>query len=247
MTQNLRRKFKRLLGNSSGVALTEFALMTPIVLTVGLYGLESANLAVTHMKVSQAAMQVADNATRIGETSNLDTRKIYEDEIIDLLVGVDLQFGTALDLYEHGRVILSSQEVDPDDPSETQQYIHWQRCKGKRNAFSNYGGPGTGKGDPSFKGMGPETEEVIALPDDAVMYVEIEYEYQPLVTDAVISNRIIRVESSFNVRGDRDLTQIYQKDPVNPVAAETCDKFDKYRTSAAPRFEGGGWDWDKAK
>ena len=245
MRTKFRQSLKELLLNSSGVALTEFALMTPILLTVGLYGLESANLAITHMKVSQAAMQVADNATRIGEKSTLDSRRIYEDEIIDVLVGVDLQFGTSLDLYEHGRVILSSQEVDPDDPSETQQYIHWQRCKGKRNASSNYGGAGTGKGDPSFKGMGPETEEVLALPEDAVMYVEIEYEYQPLVTDAVISNRIIRVESSFNVRNDRDLTQIYQKDPINPVAAETCDKFDKYRTSAAPRFESGGWEWQK--
>lgn len=241
----MRNLLNKLRSNTSGVALTEFALMTPIMLTVGLYGLESANLAITHMKVSQAAMQVADNATRIGESSTLDERKIYEDEIIDLLVGVDLQFGTSLDLFEHGRVILSSQEVDPDDPTDTQQYIHWQRCKGLRNTSSNYGGPGTGKDDPSFKGMGPDGEEVIALPDDAVMYVEIEYEYQPLVTDAVISNRIIRVEASFNVRGDRDLTQIYQKDPDKPVEAETCDKFDKYRSTAAPRYEDGGWNWEE--
>lgn len=241
----MRKAISKLACDTSGVALTELALMTPIVLTVGLYGLESANLAITHMKVSQAAMQVADNATRIGESSTLDSRKIHEDEIIDLFVGVDLQFGTSLDLFEHGRVVLSSQEVDPDDPDELQQYIHWQRCKGLRNFSSVYGDAGTGKGNPSFKGMGPTGDEVMAISGDAVMFVEIEYEYQPIITDAVISNRIIRVESSFNVRGKRDLTKIYQKDPSNPVAAETCDKFDKYRSTTAPRFDAGGWDWQE--
>ncbi|MDC0886393.1 pilus assembly protein [Altererythrobacter sp.] len=238
-------KLQCMLRETSGVALTEFALMAPVVLTAGLYGLEAANLAITHMKVSQAAMQIADNATRIGETSVLDDRKIYEDEIIDIFVGSDLQFGQALDLFEHGRVILSSQEVDPDDSTDTQQYIHWQRCKGERNYDSAYGVEGTGKGDLSFKGMGPPGEEILALPGDAVMFVEIQYEYQPLVTDAFIGTRVITVESSFNVRGDRDLSQIYQKDPSNPVDAETCDKFDKYRITDAPRVESGGYNWQE--
>ena len=238
-------KLAELYRDQSGVALTELALTAPIVLTLGLYGMESANLALTHMRVSQAAMQIADNASRIGESSSLDTRKIYEHEIIDLFVGADLQFGTSYDLFEHGRVVLSSQEIDPDDPDEKQQYIHWQRCKGLRDFHSAYGDAGHGKGSPAFKGMGPPGQEVLALPDDAVMFVEIEYEYQPIITEAFIGDRIVSAEASFNVRGARDLRQIYQQDPDDPVDAETCDKFDKYRTTASPRFDSEGWDWNE--
>jgi len=234
----------RLFTDKSGVALTEFAFACPVILTLGLVGLEMSNLAITHMKVSQAAMHIADDASRIGEVSTLKERKIYEYQIKDLLLGSDLQVGKAIDIYEFGRVIISSQEVDPDDPDEKQQYIHWQRCMGKYTYKSNFGDEGTGKGESNFAGMGPEGQEVLALPGDAVMFVEVFYEYQPIITDAFVGDPEISVFSSFTVRSPRDLSQIYQKDPANPVEAATCDRFDKFRTGSAKLAEEGGWDWD---
>ncbi len=241
---NPLKTIHRLLKDESGLALTEFAFATPVMLTLGLVGLEMSNLAITHMKISQAAMRIADDASRIGEVSSLKERKIYEYQINDLLLGSDIQAGGSLDIFEHGRVIVSSQEVDPDDPDEEQQYIHWQRCMGKRMFDSDFGPAGTGKGDPGFKGMGPKDLEVMALPDSAVMFVEISYEYQPIITDAFVGDREIKVFSSFTVRNPRDLSQIYQKNPLNPVEAATCDKYGRFRDSAADKAGEGGWDWE---
>lgn len=238
------RTIRRLLRDTHAVAMTEMALSAPIVLTAGLFGLETANLAITHMKISQASMMIADNASRIGEESALQQRRIYEGDIIDLLHGADLQVGEAIDLYQHGRVILSSLETDPDDPAREQQWVHWQRCMGKLNHASQYGDPGNGKGDPSFVGMGPPGEEVMAMPGGAVMFVEIAYEYQPIVTDAFIQDRMINVFGSFIVREGRDLSEIYDEDTLAPGDPATCDKFERFRTNENPRREAGGWDWD---
>ncbi|OZA93397.1 MAG: hypothetical protein B7X57_05185 [Erythrobacter sp. 34-65-8] len=236
--------FRRLLRDQRAVAITEMALAAPLVLTAALGGLEAANLAVTHMKVSQAALMIADNASRIGDDTALINRPITETDMIDLLMGADLQAGGQINLYRFGRVIISSLETDPDDPSGSQQWIHWQRCKGILPAESSYGEEGDGKGDPSFVGMGPEGEEVLAMPGDAVMFVEVIYEYQPLITDAWVGDRMIRTYASFTVRDSRDLTQIYQEDPSSPAEPATCDKFDQFRDDMPARRASGGWNWN---
>ena len=48
------------------IAVMEFALGAPLLMTLGGYGLEVSNLAITNMRVSQYALQIADNASRIG-------------------------------------------------------------------------------------------------------------------------------------------------------------------------------------
>ena len=74
-------------------------------------------------------------------------------------------------------------------------------------------------------GMGPPGVEVMAQPGDAVMFVELVYNYRPLVSDRFIGNREIRAIGSFTVRDKRDLTQIYQRDPDSPDQVQTCDAF----------------------
>lgn len=234
----------RLFRDTRAAAMTELALAAPLILTAGLGGLEAANLALTHMKISQTAIQIADNASRIGDQTALDNRAVTETDVLDLLMGADLQAGEKLNLYQFGRVIISSLETDPDDPTGTQQWIHWQRCMGQLEVESSYGNEGDGKGDPSFVGMGPAGQEVLAMPDDAVMFVEVVYEYQPIITDAWVGDRMIRTYSSFTVRDDRDLSRIYEENPDNPVNPATCDKFDRFRTDEVERRGAGGWKWD---
>lgn len=214
----------RLRGNVSGVAAVELALGAPLVLMLGLWGAELGNLAITNMRVSQLAMQLADNGSRIGDVSMLENLKIYESDINDLLVGARIQSGK-LDLFEHGRVVISSLEVVPG--TEDTQYIHWQRCKGERNFVSAYGGEGTGL-DGSLSGMGPPGEEVMATDGDAVIFVEIEYAYQPIVSARFVPNAVIRTTATFNVRADRDLSQIYQRDAANPDPVASCNIYDGY-------------------
>lgn len=217
----IARLLCRLRRSIAGVAAVEFALSLPVMLSLGLWGAELGNLAITHMRISQLAMQLADNGSRIGDVSMLESLRIYESDINDMLVGAKIQSGK-LDLFEHGRVIISSLEVVPS--SESTQYIHWQRCMGKRTVQSAYGSEGTGL-DGSLKGMGPLGEEVTAAKGDAVIFVEISYEYQPLVSSRFVPNTIISTTATFNVRDDRDLTQIYQRNTASPDTVARCNVF----------------------
>jgi hypothetical protein len=230
----IRRLARSLLAATGGVAMTEFALAAPLLLFAGLYGAETTWLTIVHMRVNQTALRIADDASRIGEISALQTRKIYESDINDLLYGAHLET-ESLDFFTNGRVIISSLEVVPDSDPE-QQYIHWQRCKGRMNWASSYGVEDDGLSG-SFDGMGPAGNLVTAMPDDAVMFVEVAYNYQPLFGDMFVSDRLITAYAAYNVRDNRDLAEIYQRDAVNPDPIASCaanDDFDGNSGTVAP-------------
>lgn len=216
------RFLKRLARARSGLAMTEFALSLPVLFTAGLVGVETAYQTAIQMEISQIAVHVADNASRIGDTSSLRERKIYESDINDVFTGAGIQGGTRIDLYEHGRVILSSLEVVPD--TEDQQYVHWQRCVGKKEIKSSYGEENDGLNG-GMSGMGPEGEEVIAFKGEAVMFVEVQYDYQPLIGDFIPHRETLSAIASFTVRDSRDLARIYQRDESTPDTIADCKVF----------------------
>jgi len=210
---------RRLWRDSTAVAATEFAMILPVFLGAALWGVETANYAVATMQISQLASHLADDASRIGDTSTLEDRKIYESDIDDLFDGADVQAGKRLDFFTHGRAIISSLEVVPG--STDRQYIHWQRCRGDKEQTSSYGVQGQGL-DGSMAGMGPASSQVAANPGEAVIFVEVAYDYQPLIAAQFIGHRTIHAIASFTVRDDRDLTQIYQRDPGRPDPVADC-------------------------
>jgi Flp pilus assembly protein TadG len=215
---SLKRRLRQLVRDRSGVAMVEFALIMPFFLTFGLWGVELANYSVQTMRVGQLAVQVADNASRIGDYSTLQNRQIFESDINDLLLGANLQAGTQIDLLNRGRVIVSSLEVN----SSGKQFIAWQRCLGAKRVASSYGR----QGSIQSVGMGPAGSEVSAPPGDAVMFVEIQYDYEPMVSTRLLGSSSVSTISSissFAVRTSRDLRQVYQTTPTSPVM--TCDKF----------------------
>lgn len=218
MIASARLLAHRLRRCTSGVAMVEFAMSLPFLLAAGLYAVETANLAVVNMRIAQMAAHIADNASRVGDTSMLEDRKVYESDINDLLVGAGLQAGAALDVYAHGRVIISSLQIDEDTGYQT---IAWQRCRGAKLLGSIYGEEGAGL-DGSLDGMGPPGQLVTAVEGEAVIYVEVAYDYQPLVSDIFASGDEIRSEASFMVRDDRDLTGLYQRDPGSPDPVSDC-------------------------
>lgn len=210
---------RRLLADTRGATLVEFAFVTPLLLVLGLGGMELANLAIVKMRIGQAAGAVADNASRIGDSDLLASPRIYEKDINDLFIGLDIQAGPSIALFEHGRVILSSLERNPSDG----QWIRWQRCEGRKSHPSAYGAEGTGATGTSFPGMGPASGEVRAPAGSAIMFVEIAYDYQPLVGGAFVDwlepARILRSEAAFVVRGSRDPGGLHQTNPPAPVAS----------------------------
>ncbi len=219
---SLLRKLRRLLRNTSGVSAVEFALGAPFLLTAGLWGSETANYALVNMKVGQLAVHIADNASRIGDTSSLQNRKIYESDINDVIYGAQIQGGPQIGLYDNGRVIISSLQVrEVTAGGDEEQYIHWQRCRGAKNVASSFGD----EGDVMPDGMGRQGNEVIAQSGDAVIFVEVNYTYQPLISANFMGSLDIISTASFTVRDDRDLSQIYQRNPTNPDAEQQCNVF----------------------
>ena len=216
--------FLRAMRDTSGLALIEFAFVAPILLLLGMAGMELANFAIVKMRLSQAAVHISDNVSRVGDRDILAAQKIYESDLNDLFIGVNLQAGNALDIFEHGRIIVSSLEQNADGG----QWIAWQRCKGKKTFVSRYGPAGTGETGTAFAGMGRTGEEVTASPGTAVMFVEISYTYQPLVVNGFTRQFVEPFEMSssaaFNVRNSRDLTGIFQTSPASPVA--DCTTYD---------------------
>ena len=217
------RRLSPLLHDRRGVAMVEFAFVAPIILLLGLVGIEMANLAITHMRISQAAMHLADNASRVGDGDLLAAQRIYESDINDLFVGADIQAGPKIGLLENGRVIVSSLERNADGG----QTIRWQRCMGRKLASSAYGGEGTGATGTGFAGMGPGGQELKAEANQAVMFVEVVYDYQPVLGNSLTAPYVagleIRASAAFNVRGSRDLAGVYQRMPA--VSVSSCGKY----------------------
>jgi hypothetical protein len=189
----------RLRKDKGGVSILEFALVLPILLTVGLYGTELAYMAMVNMEVSQIATAVADNASRLGQTDNSAVAPTVNESQVDSVMAGALAEGEAFDFEKNGRVILSSLEKNP---SNNQQYIHWQRCRGSYIKASAYGPQGT-----YVSGMGEGASSITALDNSAVMFVEVYYKYQPLFGNMFAENTVFRQEAAFMVRDDRDLSQ----------------------------------------
>ena len=204
----------RLWRDPLAVAATEFAVVSPVLLVLGMAGFDAANFVLTHMRVSQMALQVADNASRVGEQDVLVSRKVYENDITDVMIGAD-RYARGLDVATRGRIILSSLERN----ARGGQWIHWQRCYGGLPHPSSYGVEGAGANSTTLAGMGRAGHEITASAGDAVMFVEVAYRYRAITPLSPLDGRIIRYTGSYNVRDSRDLTGIYQTTPASPVSS----------------------------
>lgn len=198
---------RRLRRDTGGVALIEFAYALPCFLLMGLFGAELTNYVTARMRISQIALHLADNASRIGSGSMLQAKTISETEINDILTGAGFQ-GGELDLYDRGRVIISS--VEPmANPNPTNRYkIGWQRCRGSKTSHnSTYGRAGHSSGT-NMTGMGPTGQQVIAPEGGGTMFVEVFYEYEPIIKNSFTGKTMTEV-ASMMIRDRRDMTQIY--------------------------------------
>ena len=191
--------------DTSGVASVEFAMILPLLLVLGLYGSEVANMTVANLQVSQIALAVADNASRLGQTDNSGvTPTITESDVDGILYGA-LQQGASLGFQAQGRVILTSLEKDT---ATGKQYIHWQRCRGSLARSSAYGNDSTlnGLNGPVISGLGSGTQKVTAKTGSSVMFVEAYYQYRGIVGSMYVGTVTMKREAAFIVRDDRNLT-----------------------------------------
>jgi len=236
-TSRARNPITRLGRDRSGLALLEFAFAMPVMLMLGLYGVEIANLALVNLRVSQIALNLADNAGRVGTTSALNTQQLREVDVNDILQAVRYQ-GSGIKLTTNGRIILSSLEnIQQSYDSAPVQRIHWQRCIGLKSGTGYDSGTGyvsgtttttagttatsANAGTAAASGMGEAGAQVNAPAGSGVMFVEINYYYTPLSGTWLMSPARIHYVASFIVRDNRDFSMLFNPSPAAPRS--TCD------------------------
>ena len=166
-----------------------------------MFGLETANLTLTSLRVSQAALNLSDNASRMGQAiANSTSRTVYESDVNQMLTGLGLQAGD-IEILERGRVILSS----------------WSATVMVASGSTGSGARGRPIISPT---MVPKTPGQPALPllewakpgmrsrhqtEPQSCLSKIIYEHEPLFGDLFYQNKIIRHEAVFNIRDNRNL------------------------------------------
>jgi hypothetical protein len=194
----IKRRLNCLRSDTSGIALTEFALMLPVLCAVCITAVELANYAHSTMRVSQIALSVADNSGRIRDS-------IDEADVDAILIGAKLA-GESIHFGSHGRVILSMVEHNGLTGSNAGQKMTWQRCFGMKPIDSSYGFEGDGATTGSHAdGFGPAGNKISALPNDGLMFVEVVYDYQPVFDVASellagLAGKTVRYTAAFPVR-----------------------------------------------
>lgn len=191
---------RRLARDNSANSLIEFAFSLPLFLTMGMYGTELANMALTSMQVSQVAMALADNSSRLGQTDNSAVLPSITSAMVNSVMGGAMKQGSTINFQANGRVILSSLEVN----ASNRQYIHWQRCKGNLAKTSAYGPLNYGTTGTAISGLGKNN--ISAPAGQAVMFVEAYYSYKALFGTMFVRNTVLAQEAAFLMRDRRDLT-----------------------------------------
>lgn len=230
------RPARHLPRDRKGAALMEFALTLPLLLAVGGWGVELAWLSITNLRISQLALNLADTASRVGVNGSSGVTQLRETDINDVFAGIRLAAGST-PLGASGRVTLSSLEnVQQSYDNAPVQRIHWQRCFGQASGVgldSSYGtttptagsdGRQQNAGTNASDGMGDAGAKVSAPVNNGVMFVEINYRYQPLFGSLFVSPRILHYSASLLVRDNRDYTQIYNPND-SLVTPSTCDRY----------------------
>ncbi len=214
-------RLRRLACDRSGLALIEFAYGLPLLLTVGLAGAETANLAIVTLRINQMAMLAADNAARVRISMD-------ETDVNEVMVGMRFS-GTGIKFGERGRVIISDIEANGQSGSNAGYKITWQRCFGAKNVTSIYGAEDTGKTGPALKyGIttnGPaatDTAGTIPVTGGALIVAEVRYTYTPLVAALFMGNRELRAVQTFPVR-DRATQTLLNGTSMTSAARRLCD------------------------
>lgn len=186
----------RLPGNRSGIAVTEFALCAPVLIMLALYGMECVNYAYAAQKVGDIATLSADSISRIRAGIN-------EGDVTETLTGVT-SLGTGIRFAQNGRIIVSSiMPVTNATGDVTNQQIRWQRCFGTLTAaISSYGAQGLLLGTAGIGPAGPPVRKVAAIAGSELIFVEVAYVYQPLVSNRFFGGgpRTLKAIASMSVR-----------------------------------------------
>jgi len=200
-----RQRVIAIRGDCSGIALLEFALALPIFVGLTMVGMETVNLAYASQKVGDVATLTTDQIARI-------RIGISEGDITESLNGIK-DIGSTMGFAANGRIIVSSvQPVLDSTGTVTNQRIRWQRCSGALAVASSYGAAGASLG---VAGIGPSGRKIAAGPNDEVIFVEVVYAYQPLISNSFLGSRTLRSITGMTVR-ERKVNDVQSTGTASP-------------------------------
>jgi Flp pilus assembly protein TadG len=217
MTMTMLATLRRLRSDNRGLALLEFAFTLPLVLVLLLYGLETANLGLSILRVHQIAATSADNAARVRDSIN-------EADVNEVLLGGKI-LGERMDFNTRGRIVLSDVMPNGKTGSVAGQTILWQRCAGALNVPDSqpkYGAQGKGANDATLQSMGRTGRQIAASANSAMIFAEVSYLYKPLVSSTLLGTPVLRSEASFSVRERSSETL----NAATGVTASVCSRYD---------------------
>jgi hypothetical protein len=195
--------------------MIEFCLVLPLLLTITLTGIETANLAVTVLRVNQLAMLASDNAGRVRGS-------IDEQDVNEVMAGLKFA-GSEIGFGANGRVIISSLESNGQTGTQAGYWVRWQRCFGAKNVTSSYGLEDAGAYDASLAaGMGPAGQKIKPVTNSALIFAEIRYTYHPLVVSAFMADKELSAIQAFTVR-DRAPQKLTNNAQLPDTARRLCD------------------------
>lgn len=195
---------RALVNQRDAVSTTEFALVVPLFMILGMYGAEIAWMNAAAMEASQVALALADNASRLGQTDNSGvTPTVTTSDVESVLKGA-LAEGENISLADNGRVILSSLEVHP---VTGRQYVHWQQCMGAGRQNSSHGKPDlTGSALAKIApGITLGGRTITSPNKSAVMVAEVWYQYHGLFGTMFVKPITIHEQAAVIARDDRNV------------------------------------------
>lgn len=236
----MRKFFKKLRDDCSGLALVEFAVSLPVFIGLTVGGFETSYYAYVHMRLNQLTIETADSAARMGEGDVLAAKTIDEAQINDVFAGTIRQGESILlggqheyvdpgtgdvELRGNALIILSSIEPHPGfNPNNPKYRLRWQRCVGSADHFEpEYG---TITNSQNIDGIGPVGRQAVPPDDGALMFVETHYFYRPLILNGFgkLGERSITKTATMVVRDVRDYNGgnngVY---PKAGATASVCD------------------------
>jgi len=210
----------RLRRSTHGLAVVEFALITPVFLIMVTFGIESANIVITQVRFQTLMAGAADNAARVRES-------IDETDISELLQGAK-KVGENIDFANRGRLIVSSIERNAADNG---LWLRWQRCDGLKNFTSAVGAQDKGRTDTSFQSVSNGTNTIAPKTGTVVIVVETAYDYKPLFFGDSLLKKMFNDNSAGPLTFKAYRAYVVRQRSVNfptnssGIVAKTCNLF----------------------
>lgn len=193
----MTRDAAKLIRSERGVTIVEFALALPLVILIGMGGIEFMTYVLAHQKLERISAVTADAIAR-------NTIAPSEKTFVDTLSAAG-RVGAPFRVNEVGRTIITG-VIGIRENGAVRNKIVWQRCGGGlAGVESGIGREWTKTADYADGPSVTLPREIELLQNQMAVISEVSYRYEPLISLTAIAgapaDRIIRQHSVFVARG----------------------------------------------